>query len=394
MAIGLAVSVNLVSITISSCLLAHYIYNPYIMFFLVAVLEKNSMIQITVAVIIFIFLYWLVNYFIRKLGKDPKNAIPKGIMKEVTIPLVLIFISILMRLKSFRELIHMEDHKETFMQASNLIFIFGMTWLILRILNIIKGMILSNLSVDDVDNIKVRKIYTQFNILSRIFTFIIVLVAIGLALMNFDDIKAVGKSVLASAGVAGIIVGFSAQKFIGTIFAGMQIAFAQPIKLDDVVVVEGEWGRIEEITLTYVVVKIWDKRRLIVPAPYFIEKPFENWTKTTADIFGTVFLYVDYRVPIDALRKHLKTLLADTKLWDKKLSTIQVTDAKTNHVELRILVSAKDSSSLWDLRVYVREKMITFLQENYPESIAHHRILVDEKMETVELQKEAKDEAK
>jgi hypothetical protein len=214
--------------------------------------------------------------------------------------------------------------------------------------------------------------------LERIVIFVVVILAIGLALMTFDEIREIGISVFASAGVAGIIIGFSAQKLISTILAGIQIAIAQPIKLDDVVIVEGEWGRIEEITLTYVVVKIWDKRRLILPTPYFIEKPFQNWTKSSTDILGTVFLHMDYRVPFDELRAELTAILKSTDLWDGEANNIQITDSKAGFVEVRALLSAKDASDVWDLRVLVREKLITFLQKNYPDSIAHNRVMLTE----------------
>ena len=159
--------------------------------------------------------------------------------------------------------------------------------------------------------------------------------------------------------------------------AGMQIAITQPIRLDDVVIIEGEWGRIEEITLTYVVVRIWDKRRLIVPIAYFIEKPFQNWTRTTAEILGTVFIYTDYHVSFDALRDELTRLLKATPLWDGQVNVLQVTDAKPNGVEVRALMSAKDSGTAWDLRVYIREKLIEFLQKNYPGSLPKTRIIVE-----------------
>ncbi|CAN0603055.1 unnamed protein product [Ectocarpus sp. 12 AP-2014] len=200
----------------------------------------------------------------------------------------------------------------------------------------------------------------------------VVILALGLALMTFDEIREIGISVFASAGVAGIIIGFSAQKLISTILAGIQIAIAQPIKLDDVVIVEGEWGRIEEITLTYVVVKIWDKRRLILPTP------FQNWTKSSSDILGTVFLHMDYRVPFDELRTELTKVLKSTDLWDGEANNIQITDSKAGFVEVRAMVSARDASDAWDLRVLVREKLITFLQKNYPDSIAHNRVLLTE----------------
>lgn len=226
------------------------------------------------------------------------------------------------------------------------------------------------------DNLLARKVYTQFTILERIAIFIVILLALAAALMSFEEIREVGISIFASAGVAGIIIGFSAQKLIATILAGIQIAIAQPIKIDDVVIVEGEWGRIEEITLTYVVVQIWDKRRLIVPTPYFIDKPFQNWTKKSSEILGTVFLYTDYNVPFDKLREELTRILEGTELWNGEVNVLQVTDSKPGSVEIRALMSAKDSPTAWDLRVLVRERLITYLQQNYPESIARTRILL------------------
>ena len=178
------------------------------------------------------------------------------------------------------------------------------------------------------DNLRSRKFQTQFNILERIIIFLIIIISIGLILMLFDDVKRIGISLFASAGIAGIIVGFAAQRIIATVIAGLQIAITQPIRIDDVVVIENEWGRIEEITLTYVVVRIWDLRRLIVPSTYFFEKPFQNWTRTSAEILGTVFIYTDYHVSFDALRKELTRLLKATPLWDKKVNVLQVTDAK------------------------------------------------------------------
>ena len=197
--------------------------------------------------------------------------------------------------------------------------------------------------------------------------------------MLFDEVKKIGVSIFASAGVAGIIIGFAAQKAIGTILAGLQIAISQPIRLDDVVVVEGEWGRVEEIMLTYVVVRIWDERRLVLPTTYFIEKPFQNWTRTTAQILGTVFLYTDYNIDFDALRKELTRLLENNDLWDKKVNNIQITDSKENYVEIRALMSAENSSEAWDLRVYVREHLIKYIQKNYPDSFSKTRIIIKEK---------------
>jgi small-conductance mechanosensitive channel len=186
-------------------------------------------------------------------------------------------------------------------------------------------------------------------------------------------VRQLGTAMIASAGVAGIVIGFAAQKSLGTLLAGFQIAMTQPIRIDDVVIVEGEWGKIEEITLTYVVVKIWDLRRLVVPITYFIEKPFQNWTRTSADILGTVFLHVDYGVPVGAVREELTRILAASPNWDHKVNVLQVTDAKERTLELRALASSSDASKSWDLRCEMREKLVAFIQDQYPESLPRLR---------------------
>lgn len=196
---------------------------------------------------------------------------------------------------------------------------------------------------------------------------------IAAALMMFDRVRSLGASVLASAGVIGIIVGFAAQKTIANLFAGFQLAMTQPIRIDDVVIVENEWGRIEEITLTYIVVRIWDLRRLIVPLSYFIERPFQNWTRVESGILGTVFLYTDYAAPVDVIREELKRVVAQSPHWDGKVCGLQVTNTTDRSVELRALASAGDASKAWDLRCEIREKLILFVQQNYPDSLPRIR---------------------
>ena len=339
--------------------------------------DNQSLIYVVVAFLLILLVYFITVQILRKFGKDPNYVIPKHAFKKVTFPFFVILLSFLVRMESLRDVLGLEDYAYTFKKASTLMFIFGATWLILNIIKIVKKGIIEKYDIHTSDNLKARKVTTQFNILERIIVFVVIILALGIALMSFESIREIGVSIFASAGVAGIIIGLSAQKMIGTILAGIQIAITQPIKIDDVVIVEGEWGRIEEITLTYVVVKIWDKRRLVVPSTFFIENSFQNWTKTSADILGTVFLYTDYKVPFDALRKELTRILKSTDLWDGEVNNIQVTDSKANYVEVRALMSAKDSSSAWDLRVMVREKLIVFLQKNYPESLAHTRIYLN-----------------
>ena len=253
------------------------------------------------------------------------------------------------------------------------------SWISIEIVRILKNRLLKKFDITYADNLKSRKLTTQINLLEKVIVFVIILITIGLILISIDSIKEIGIGIFASAGVVGIILGLSAQKIVGAVLAGIQIAITQPFSIDDAVVVENEWGWIEEINLTYVVVRIWDKRRLVLPTSYFLEKPFQNWTRTTADILGTVFIYTDYTISVETLRVELSRLLKDCELWDKKVNVIQVTDSKENYMEIRILVSAKNSPTAWDLRVYIREKMIEFIQKNYPESFPKTRINIENK---------------
>jgi len=254
------------------------------------------------------------------------------------------------------------------------LIICGFTWCLLVLKKIGKIVLLRQYDINQEDNLKARKVYTQINVLEKVAKFLIVVLGIGLILMSFESIRQIGVGLFASAGVAGIIIGFSAQKAIGTLIAGVQIAITQPFRLENAVVVEGEWGWIEEINLNYVVVRLWDQRRLILPSTYFLEKPFQNWTRSSSDIIGSVFIHTDYTISFDALRAELDRILELTDLWDKKVKVLQVTDAKEFTVESRILVSAENSPTAWDLRVYVREKMVEFIQKNYPESLPKTRI--------------------
>ncbi len=242
---------------------------------------------------------------------------------------------------------------------------------------IVRGFVQLLLSQYDItarDNLKARTVSTQARVFQQIAAVIVAIVVVSTILMTFDGVQQLGASILASAGIAGLVLGVAAQKSLANVVAGVMIAITQPIRLDDVVIVEGEWGRIEEITLTYVVVSIWDKRRLIVPITHFVESPFQNWTRTSAEILGTVFLHVDYRTPIDAIRAEQSRILATTELWDRKVDVVQVVDSTDRSLVVRCLVSAADSPTAWDLRVLLREQLVTFLQSQYPEYLPRIRI--------------------
>ena len=226
------------------------------------------------------------------------------------------------------------------------------------------------------DNLKERKIRTQLQFIRKVLIGLIIFLAIAVILLSFDNVRKIGAGLLTGVGIGSIIVGLAAQKSLSNFLAGFQIAFTQPIRIDDVLVVEGEWGRVEDITFTYVVVKIWDQRRLILPINYFIEKPFQNWTRASSEITGTVFLYLDYSVPVDMLRVELDRLLELTDLWDGRIKSVLVTDAKERVIEIRALVSAANSPNAFDLRCYVRENLIKFVRDNYPESLPLNRVSV------------------
>ncbi|WP_186753635.1 mechanosensitive ion channel family protein [Echinicola salinicaeni] len=263
-----------------------------------------------------------------------------------------------------------------------ILFYVNLAWVLIALTALLKYYFLEHHSFIKTDNLKERRMHTQVSFIQKIIVVVIVIVAFSFVMMSFESARKAGQGILASAGVAGIIIGLAAQKSIANLLAGFQIAFTQPIRIDDVVVVEGEWGKIEEINLTYVVVCIWDQRRLVLPIYYFLEKPFQNWTRTTADIWGTVFLYVDPTIPVLDLKDKLKQILDNTDLWDGKVQVLQVTDMKSTVLELRCLMSAKDSPSAFDLRCLVREQMIHYIQEKYPESLPKTRVLMDRMEET------------
>ncbi|SNB70495.1 Small-conductance mechanosensitive channel [Arboricoccus pini] len=226
------------------------------------------------------------------------------------------------------------------------------------------------------DNLVARKHVTQVRVLRRLIYIFIVVVTSATILMTFEPVRQYGVSLLASAGAAGLVVGLAARPVLANIIAGLQLAITQPIRLEDAVVVEGEWGWIEEITGTYVVIRIWDWRRLIVPLSYFMEKPFQNWTRESGNIIGSVFLYVDYTVPVERVRAELDTICRKSPLWDGKVVNLQVSDAREGTIELRALVSGRNSPVTWDLRCEVREKLIAFLQAEYPGCLPRQRIEV------------------
>ena len=257
--------------------------------------------------------------------------------------------------------------------ATSLVLIGCVAWALVALLDVVQDYISHRHALELADNLAARRMTTQVQVLRHIAVVLIVILSIAIMVMTFPNVRHVGESLFASAGLAALVAGLAARTTLSSLLAGVQIALSQPMRLEDAVVVEGEWGWVEEITMTYVVVRIWDLRRLIVPLSYFIEKPFQNWTRQTANLLGSVFIYADYTLPIEPVRQELQRILQSTKLWDGRVWNLQVTNAKENVIELRALMSAASGSVAWDLRCYVREKLVDFIQQKYPESLPQVR---------------------
>jgi small-conductance mechanosensitive channel len=261
-------------------------------------------------------------------------------------------------------------------QVVEILLVLFLGWLAIGGVYVFQAVTLSKFDTSVADNLRARGVHTQMQFFRRVLIAIVVLLDAGALLWSFHDARLwkFGTGMLASAGLASLILATAAKSTAANLIAGMQIALSEPIRIDDVVVIQGEWGRIEEIASTYVVVKIWDERRLVVPLSYFIEQPFENWTRRQGSLLGTAFLYVDYSVPVDPLRTELLRVVQESPLWDKRVCGLQVTNLTDRSMELRCLMSSPGSSQLFDLRCIVREKMIEFIRDKYPHALPTMRM--------------------
>ncbi|HEX3438410.1 MAG TPA: mechanosensitive ion channel domain-containing protein [Pseudacidobacterium sp.] len=256
-----------------------------------------------------------------------------------------------------------------------ILWFLALGWLMIASIYLFEDILLRRYDLAANDNLRARRIRTQMQFMRRIAIGLALLINAGLILSLFQDsgIWHWGAGLLASAGLASLGLAAAAKSTVSNLLAGLQIALTEPIRIDDVVIVQGEWGRIEEITTSYVVIAIWDQRRLIVPLSFFIENPFQNWTRNTSDLLGTAFLYVDYSIPVEELRKEFTRILEDSPLWDRRANRLMVTNLSENTMELRCLMSARNSGECFELRCVVREKMIAFIQENYPDAFPRTR---------------------
>lgn len=324
------------------------------------------------AIVLGLIIHSVLFFILRRVARRKGDVIANSLVRHANAPSRFI-IPLLIVLAVLPEAPLPKNVMSILQHAAGLGLIAAIAWLVILASEIISDVLSQRYRMDAADNLLARRIQTQFSIFHRIIVVLVCIVTVAVMLMTFPAIKHIGESVLASAGLAGLIVGLAMKDTLSNIVAGVQIAFAQPFRLEDAVVVEGEWGWIEEVTTMYVVVRIWDLRRLVLPLSYFLTHPFQNWTRTSAELLGYVTLNVDYTVPVNELRKELRRICESTKLWLGKVCVLQATDATEHTMQIRALMDAKDSNDQWDLRCLVREKLIEFLQKNYPRSLPRYR---------------------
>jgi small-conductance mechanosensitive channel len=316
--------------------------------------------------------YYLFIKILESISKKSEGILFKSLLKNLRPPLMVLLP--LLALNLAQNYLHLPQNMlDAIGHILSIALMATVAWLIAKFTFVIGDLILGSYRIDVKDNLKARKVYTQLQFFKKTVIIVICIIALAVILMSFEKVRQLGTAILASAGVLGIVIGFAAQRSLSTLLAGLQIAITQPFRIDDVVIVEGEWGKIEEITLTYVVVRIWDLRRLVIPISYFLEKPFQNWTRESADLLGTVFLYTDYSIPVKKVREELYRILKESGLWDGKVWNLQITNMTERVVELRALMSAQDASTAWNLRCEVREKLLDFIQSNYPGALPRVR---------------------
>ena len=333
-----------------------------------------------VAIVIGLIVKFMLSLLLKKKPKDgrPAFSVTRSILSRLGQPF-----SYFLPLLAFNFLLPLMKMRSNVAPVINKIveILLAITFanVLVGVVKVFEDYVYHHFDIAKADNLKERKIRTQLQFIRRLAISLILILTVCVILLSFNNLRKIGTGLLTGVGVGGIIIGFAAQKSLGNFLAGFQIAFTQPLRIDDVLVVEGEWGRVEEITLTYVVVNIWDQRRLILPINYFVEKPFQNWTRNSADILGTVFLYLDYTIPLDPLRQEFTRLLESNPLWDKRVKVMQVTNASERTIEVRALMSASSSGNAFDLRCDIREGLIKFVQDHYPNSFPVTRALIERK---------------
>ncbi len=330
-------------------------------------------VWIAIAILIGVAVHRLVYWGFRRWAKERSDGFAAAVVRRTSRPAAYIF-----PLVAILTVIPNLDLPERWtletVRVTAILTIAAVAWTTIATIRLWADVVVTRHRVDVEDNLLARQLGTRVDILARVMIILTTIVALGMVLMTFPAIRALGTTLLASAGVVGIVAGLAARPLFENLVAGIQLALTQPIRLDDVVIVEKQYGRIEEIHSTYVVVRVWDLRRLVVPLTYFIQTPFENWTRKTANLMGEVFVFADWTLDVEALRAEIPKMVARTQLWDKQFANLQVTDATDRGMQIRALVTARNSSDLWDLRCFVREEIVAFIRENQPEAFPRTRV--------------------
>lgn len=333
-----------------------------------------SAVLFIIALIVVYYIYKFVLRKVRKVTAGTRTQVDDFLVELLRVPVLWLLFWLTFTIFSTYSFLSRTSFYDTLKNINTVLLVATVGWILIKFVQALFFYLEHKLSNDPLNTNRVRGEMTKMKIFERMIVVMIGVFTVAAALMTFDQVRSVGVSLLTSAGVAGIIVGLAAQKSIGAILAGIQIAITQPIRLGDQVIVQGENGTVEQINITYVIIKTWDGRRLIVPVSFFIDQTFQNWSLPTDNMLGTIFLYVDYSVPLDALRQEYTRLITANPKWDKKVSNLQVSNMLHDCMELRMLFSVADAGPIWDVQVEVREKMIDFINKNYPGSFVRRRV--------------------
>lgn len=314
-------------------------------------------------------------FLLRRNADRPGKAVQRSLIKNMRGPtrVIVPLVALEVALAAVRISGHLRSE---LLHGVGIALVLAVAFATVRATYVLDDLILDRYQLDVADNLRARRVHTQIQVLRRLTVVVVAVLSISIVLLSFPAVRAAGAGLLASAGLIGLFAGVAAKPTAVNVVAGIQLAISQPIRVDDVVVVDGKWGRIEQIALTYVVVRVWDLRRLVVPISYFIQNSFENWTRSTADILGWVFIDVDYTAPVDEIRRRLHEILRASPNWDGKTCNLQVTQLGATSMQLRALMSSADSSRSWDLQCEVREKLISYLQSQHPDALPRQRAVL------------------
>ncbi|MEU6013412.1 mechanosensitive ion channel domain-containing protein [Streptomyces sp. NPDC047515] len=319
------------------------------------------------AVVITLLVGWLVDLLLRRADDRHRETPLWGLLRRCRIPLQLTLCTALLRgTYTHTRLEPVDDHRAGIGQVLTLVLIGASAWLVVRMAAAVVDSVYARYAATTRDPARVRRVRTQVTLIQRVVTAIVAVVAVGAMLLTFPAMRTFGTSMLASAGVLGIVAGIAAQSTLGNLFAGLQIAFGDMVRIGDTVVVDGEWGTIEEITLTFLAVRTWDERRITMPVSYFTSKPFENWSRGGAQMTGSVFFHLDHSAPVAAMREQLRDILGECAAWDGRNWSLAVTDTTPSTIQVRAVVTAKDADDIWTVRCAVREQLIGWLRDHHP----------------------------